>query len=169
MCNQTNDSRNQPSLDSSEILPPDAEDVARREWQRLNDQLEDVRAQMTGLQDKAEILEAQVEAWAVILSAGGQCEAHEMDDSEVAGSGSGKLLNKQESAHAVVELLRETGEALHYREIYDMLVARGVVVKGKNPPNTLLARFFDDSRLERVRQGTYQIKPVEEVNQVDQT
>ena len=165
MYNGINGSNIQPSLDSTEILPPDAKEVARREWQRLNDQLEDIRAQITRLQDREEILEAQVEAWAVILSAGGQCEARETDDSGTSATGPGRLLNKQESADAVVELLRETGEALHYREIYDILEDRGVEVKGKNPPNTLLARFFDDPRLERVRQGTYQIKVVQEVQQ----
>ena len=66
-----------------------------------------------------------------------------------------------------MELLRETGGPLHYRQIYEELTAQGIEVKGKNPPNTLLARFFADPRLERVGQGTYQVKVDQEVQPDD--
>ena len=158
MCNQFGINRIQPALDSSEILPPDAKDVACREWQRLKDNLVLVRTEIKELQAKKGVLEAQVAAWAVILSAGGQRETRESEDTQTASNETSKLLNRQKSADAVVELLRETGAPLHYRRIYEELTAQGIEVKGKNPPNTLLARFFDDPRLERVGQGTYQIK-----------
>ena len=159
----------QPLLDQSMILPSDAKDVARREWHRLTDRLKDIHSQIEALQSQADALDAQASAWAVILSAGGT------DDVGDASPGSGSAASneirpapsKQESVDAVVELLRQVGEPLHYKQIYERLTALGIEVKGKYPPNTLLARFFDDPRLERVRQGTYQIKPVEEVQQVD--
>ena len=163
MCIAFDANRIQPSLDSSEILPPDAKDVACREWHRLRDNLVLVRAEIKNLQAKEGVLEAQVAAWNVILSAGGQSETRESEDDQTASNETSKLLNKQESSDAVVKLLRETGEPLHYRKIYEELTAQGIEIKGKTPPNTLLARFFADPRLERVGQGTYQIKVDQEV------
>jgi len=63
------------------------------------------------------------------------------------------------TADLVVELLREVGRPLHYREIEEELRARGKLrVEGKNPANTLLARFFNDSRLYRPARGTYALR-----------
>lgn len=157
----------QPSLNSSEIPAPDVEEVARREWERLNNELVSIRAQIEELQAKEGSLDAQVAAWGVILSAGGQLEVGERENKQHEKNDGDRILNKQESADAVVELLREAGEPLHYREIYGLLAAQGVEIKGKNPPNTLLARFFDDHRLERVAQGTYQVKVIAEVQPND--
>ncbi len=64
-----------------------------------------------------------------------------------------------ETADLVVDLLREVGEPLHYREIERELRERGVLrVEGKNPANTLLSRFFNDPRLYRPRRGTYALR-----------
>ncbi|MYH68384.1 MAG: hypothetical protein F4152_07540 [Dehalococcoidia bacterium] len=62
------------------------------------------------------------------------------------------------SADRVVAYLEETGEPAHYRHIYAELAKRGLVVGGKDPANTLLARFFNDPRLKRVGRGTYALK-----------
>ena len=62
------------------------------------------------------------------------------------------------SADLVVAYLAERGEAAHYRHIYTELAGRGLVVGGKDPANTLLARFFNDPRLKRVGRGTYALK-----------
>lgn len=63
------------------------------------------------------------------------------------------------TADLVVELLREVGKPLHYRDIERELRARGKLqVDGKNPANTLLARFFNDSRLYRPARGTYALR-----------
>ncbi len=164
--NQANES--QTSFDFVEVLPSDdATDVASREWQRLRENLALIRAQIQDLQSKEETLQSQVDAWLVILSAAGMESTPELNDEAKTApiKQDRPMTNKQESANAVVDLLHEVGGALHYRQIYEKLAARGIEVKGKNPPNTLLARFFDDPRLERVRQGTYQIKPLEEVKQ----
>ena len=169
MYNEKRADEMQPLLDASPILLPDAKDVALREWQRLTENLARVRSDIETLQAKEEALEAQVDAWAVILSAGGTKDTDDMglETGTAIVRENRAVPNKQDSADAVVELLQEVGEPLHYRQIYEILTARGFEIKGKNPPNTLLARFFDDPRLERVRQGTYQIKSVEEVQQVD--
>ena len=70
-------------------------------------------------------------------------------DSGDAGSGN-------DTADLVVDLLREVGEPLHYREIEKQLRERGAIqVEGKDPANILLARFFNDPRLYRPARGTY--------------
>lgn len=58
-------------------------------------------------------------------------------------------------ADAVVALLEEVGEPLHYREIHRRLEERGHHVSGVDPAATLLSRFFKDPRLYRPRRGTY--------------
>lgn len=62
------------------------------------------------------------------------------------------------SADLVVAYLEEMGEPAHYRHIYTELADRGLVVGGKDPANTLLARFFNDPRVKRVSRGTYALK-----------
>ena len=60
----------------------------------------------------------------------------------------------------VVELMRSIfPKSLHYREIYKELESRGLVMGGKDPANTLLARFSSDDRLQRISRGTYRAKP----------
>ena len=71
------------------------------------------------------------------------------------------------TADLVVELLREVGHPLHYRDIEKELRARGVLrVEGKNPANTLLARFFNDPRLYRPSRGTYSLRDGRSVKSV---
>ena len=61
-------------------------------------------------------------------------------------------------ADAVVELLKETHEPMHYRAIHKTLTERGFYIGGKGEANTLLSRFFNDQRLLRIKQGTYVLK-----------
>lgn len=65
---------------------------------------------------------------------------------------------READADRVVEYLQEIGKPLHYRRIYEDLHDRGLHVGGKDPANTLLSRYFNDSRLERVGRGTYALK-----------
>ncbi|MGI8925414.1 MAG: hypothetical protein ACR2HN_02060 [Tepidiformaceae bacterium] len=59
-------------------------------------------------------------------------------------------------ADEVVELLRELGRPLHYRDIEEALRSRGKYHGGgKDPANALLATYFNDQRLERPSRGTY--------------
>lgn len=60
-------------------------------------------------------------------------------------------------AGAVVELIREHGEAMHYLDIHRTLVARGVEIGGEGKADTLLSRYFNDPRLIRVSRGTYDL------------
>ena len=59
----------------------------------------------------------------------------------------------------VVELLEETGTPLHYRVISQRLATAGKVeMVGKDPANSLLARYYNDARLYRPARGTYAIR-----------
>lgn len=61
----------------------------------------------------------------------------------------------------VVGLMRTIfPKSLHYRDIYKELESRGLVMGGKDPANTLLARFSSDDRLQRISRGTYRAKPI---------
>ena len=64
-----------------------------------------------------------------------------------------------ESVDATVEVLRQNGRPLHYRQIYAEVTNMGVYVTGKDPAATLLARFSRDPRIERVSSGTYRLIP----------
>ena len=73
--------------------------------------------------------------------------------------GSPKPPGAESVADQVVELLLELGRPMHYREIEQELRARGKVhVGGKDPANTLLARYFRDKRLYRPKRGTYALR-----------
>ena len=59
-------------------------------------------------------------------------------------------------ADLVVALLEEVGAPLHYADIERQLRERGLIEGGgRKPASTLLARFSNDPRLERVGRGTY--------------
>lgn len=60
-------------------------------------------------------------------------------------------------ADAVVELIRERGEAMHYIDIHQTLVSRGYEIGGEGKADTLLSRYFKDPRLTRVSRGTYDL------------
>ena len=65
---------------------------------------------------------------------------------------------KNKFADAVVNLIRENGAPMHYREIHEALRHKGVdLPEGKDPATTLLARYYDDERLYRPKRGTYAV------------
>lgn len=73
-----------------------------------------------------------------------------------------------ELADAVVEFLRATGQALHFREIYDRMSPQGLInIGGVDPASNLLARYSSDTRLERVSRGRYRAKASLNVNPAD--
>ena len=64
-----------------------------------------------------------------------------------------------ESVDATLEVLRQHGRPLHYRQIYDKVTEMGISVIGKDPAAVLLARFSRDPRFQRVGSGTYMLAP----------
>ena len=58
--------------------------------------------------------------------------------------------------NAVVDIIRERGEPMHFRrDIYPLLVRAGYEIGGKDPANTLLSRIINDERLCRTAPGVY--------------
>ena len=60
-------------------------------------------------------------------------------------------------ADAVVNLIRERGQRMHYIEIYNELKRRGFQIGGQGNADTLLSRYHNDPRLKRVSRGTYDL------------
>lgn len=58
-------------------------------------------------------------------------------------------------ADTVVELIREHGQAMHYRDIHQILIDQGFEIGGRGQADTLLSRYFNDPRLVRIARGTY--------------
>jgi hypothetical protein len=70
-------------------------------------------------------------------------------------------------ADHVADLLKEVGRPMHYREIERELRSRGLFSGGgKDPANSLLASYFNDSRLHRPSRGTYAIRTTGSVKSV---
>lgn len=61
-------------------------------------------------------------------------------------------------ADTVLEVLVDRGKPMHFRDIYAALADVGFEVGGADPASTLLTRFYDDTRLERVARGTYRVR-----------
>lgn len=59
----------------------------------------------------------------------------------------------------VIELIRENGGPIHYREIERRLRDKGVSIpEGKDPATALLVRYYNDERLFRPGRGTYDLR-----------
>lgn len=74
-------------------------------------------------------------------------------------------LGRKADADDVYELLKANGP-MHYEEIFSEILKRGLKVGGQGKPNTLLSRYFNDDRLERVKRGTYAVRETVEKGRV---
>ncbi len=159
-------------FESEAVVTPENRALARQEMERLGNLLEQIQAKITLLHKREQVVETQLEAWSVIAIAGEESAPVPDQDlcttmtAHVLGGGADSTerdtLNRrsiavQETADAVVELLSELRVPLHYRDIYRELSARGMEVAGEDPAKTMLARYFNDERLQRISRGTYAI------------
>ena len=129
---------------------------AEQELRRLKATLHDLEEELADLQRKRNRV---AEAVAHLQGLQGflhlENDGHPTDVDAPIPSGQSR---READADRVVEYLQEVGKPLHYRRIYDGLHKRGLQVGGKDPANTLLSRYFNDPRLERVGRGTYALK-----------
>ena len=145
----------------------------RQETDRLARVLEQTQQQIAVLREREQIVAGQLQAWQVIQTAGLVTPDQSGDVTGANSAGPATNFSRfadlptstdrtsaivRETADVVVELLSELQQPLHYRTIYQELNSRGLVVGGKDPAKTLLARYFNDERLQRVRRGTYAAK-----------
>ena len=130
-------------------LDPSFQASARTELVRLSQELKELDQQMSALQVRREGVSTAVEHLRGLV-----------DPSETLTSGGRPVSGNpgMATADAVVDLLEEHGQPMHYREIHSAIVEQGYTVGGKDPANTLLARFFNDSRLYRPASGTYGLR-----------
>lgn len=154
----------------------------RRETDRLAGVLQETQQQMAVLREREQIVAGQLQAWRVIQTAGLVTSEQSSDVTSANSADTATDFSRdidlpagtdrqsaivRETADVVVKLLSEMEQPMHYRAIYQELSARGIAVGGADPAKTLLARFFNDVRLQRVKRGTYAIKRVaggEDVN-----
>lgn len=145
----------------------------RKEMDRLLEVLERTRHELDVLREREQVVTEQLRAWSVIENAGVLASDTPGDvtgaksadvatnlavDTNITASADRPSAIVRETADVVVELLSELQQPLHYRAIYQELNARGLVVGGADPAKTLLARYFNDGRLRRIRRGTYAVK-----------
>lgn len=122
-----------------------------QQMERLEDEkavleidIEDMKTQVRILDDQIYHIEALLES-----------ESNDDSTLEVDNASMGK----NRYADKVVELIKNRGKPMHYREIYESLRQMGFKLpEGKDPATTLLARYYNDSRLFRPKRGTYAIK-----------
>ena len=161
------------SIGFEAVVTPENRELARQEVERLSQLLELIRAEITLLQEREVVVETQLEAWGVIAGTGAKSSAEpgqhwrttvparpvgSQGDTNDPDNGNRRSIVVQETSDAVVALLAEVGGPLHYRDIYSELNSRGIEVAGEDPAKTMLARYFNDERLQRTSRGTYAIK-----------
>ncbi len=126
---------------------PDSEYVAvlRKQRGRIQDLIDELISKIEALQGQRDSLEEQMHHLDALI--GDQRATHGQPTAAA---------DSLAVADLVVQLLEDVHEPLHYREIERLLRERGFVVgSGKDPANTLLARYFNDPRLYRPSRGTY--------------
>lgn len=129
----------------------DENEAARAEIEPTYSEL---ASRMGDLEERAEALALHIEAIEVLL---GERPFHRSGAPRYMGDFKlpSPLQMQMQIVDAVVALLEEVGEPLHYRDIHQRLEERGHRVDGVDPAATLLSRFFKDPRLYRPRRGTY--------------
>ena len=118
-------------------------EAARSELKRLDDLLTVAEQQVSAEQAKRDGLASQLADLNRLLTG-------EADDADTPDA-------PRADADAVLAVLVDRGKPMHFRDIYAALADVGFKVGGADPASTLLTRFYDDDRLERVARGTYQI------------
>lgn len=121
--------------------------LAKQRLDRLVEERRQVADRMADLQVRIDAIDEEIEHLRALISPQTHAE-------EVSTSPTGVAV-----ADAVVALLEETREPMHYRDIEAELRKRGQAFgTGANPANALLARYFNDPRLYRPRRGTYGLR-----------
>ncbi len=62
----------------------------------------------------------------------------------------------RQAVDIAAQVLAERNTAMHYRDIYEEIQRRGILIRGANPANTLLTRMLRDGRFKPAAQrGSY--------------
>ncbi len=131
---------------------------ARQELSRLEANLRELDAELAALQRKRNRVAEAVGHLQGLQGVLPIEDDEEAPDPGFAAPASASKSRRVADADLVVDYLAEIGQPTHYRQLYQALAQRGLAVGGKDPANTLLSRYFNDPRLERVARGTYALK-----------
>jgi hypothetical protein len=141
---------------------PDFASALRQEHERLSGRVEELRERaerLRALADGAEEMATQEERYLReiegLLGIAPQLRLETLS----------RRLRGQRLQEVAIEILDRhlgPGEAIHYREWYDLLVAAGHQITGKNPIATFLAQIGRADEIERVapRSGLYRLRAV---------
>ena len=122
-------------------------ELAQEQLDAVNARLAQIDGEIVGLQDER----------AMLLGQRANLQGLVNPSAKANGARSGKA-DVQSTRDAVVDLIRENGAPMHYRDdIYPRLVQAGHEIGGKDPVNTLLSRIFNDARLRRTGPGMYEL------------
>ncbi len=132
-------------------------DLVAEQLKRCHHELGDLDREISRLQDQRTDAAKRVSQLEDILSGSDSGQNSIPDDAEAQPSSSARRPRSIADADAVVDLIREHGEPMHYLEIHKMLVDRGFEIGGEGKADTLLSRYFKDPRLSRVSRGTYDL------------
>ena len=135
-------------------LSDDFQSCATKELDRLEDALRVLDAQLAEISAQRARIAPQIEHLRALLGKD-PLQTPVRPVARAPRARSPRPVDGSTDADRVVALLRDRGQPIHYREIYDCLTQDGVQVGGKDPAGTLLARYFDDPRLYRPARGTY--------------
>jgi len=119
-------------------------DLVQEQLELSRTELADIDAQIAELREERVAAAKRVEQLETLLNSGDPVDLPPKD-------------RKFADANAVVELITEHGQAMHYLDIFNELVRRGYAIGGKGQADTLLSRYHNDPRLERVARGTYDL------------
>lgn len=120
-------------------------ELAQEQLDSVNARLAQIDDEIAGLQDER----------ATLLGQRANLQGLVNPSVKANGARGGKA-DVQSTRDAAVELIRESGAAMHYRDdIYPRLVQAGHEIGGKDPANTVLSRIFNDERLRRSGPGMY--------------
>ena len=162
---------------SPDACPQDMELLTFTEARRWRlDHLKRVEAEIAELQVQRERLIKEVAALDSLIGHDNDSTPYPIPDTTVSSQGQTEDLFEPgledrdleetrrspalaESIDATLEVLRQHGRPLHYRQIYDKVTEMGISVIGKDPAAVLLARFSRDPRVQRVGSGTYRLAP----------
>jgi len=117
------------------------------EWkERLEAELQDLRAQRNELSETIARKEAQARNLRELLDSEGYVKQDARDRTD---RSNGSV------ADAAYELVSKAGQPMHYRDLADRLIDAGVSIWGRDPHANLLSYVARDARFQRIGRGTY--------------
>ena len=124
--------------------------------QRLSQQIETLKAELAADREKKETLDLNIARKERRLFLMLELTDPDMDTYQGESPiGLGKL-SRVQTADEVYNLIKKEGKSLHYREIYSRLLAMGIEPPvSEDPASAILARFYNDPRLNRYGKGLY--------------